>query len=386
MKERPLSLISSAFLSGCFLLILVLPVAQNLLHFAPEVALPEQRRLRNYPPLRWQWKALSSFPARFEAAFNDRFGGRGLLVRAQALAKFYWLQISPSPKVMMGRGGWFYLNNSITEYRGLAPLPAGRIRKWKKEFSQKQAYLKARGIRYLVVVVPNKEVIYPEFLPENVIQIRHRLYIDDLRKALPAEVRSHILDLRQTLLEAKKVGRLYLQTDSHWNQLGAAVGSDAVIARLSTWFPELRGEKDRGPFRIVNGKSGDLARLMGIEDHLREEAIVVPKKQRVRPAALLPGLRKKGLEHNAALVAIGGNQKRTAVVDGDSFSSALNLFLPAHFRRTLTIRPLLSFDDPFFKRVIEAEKPDVYIEVIVERNLASPPRAIDANKRRPGAD
>jgi len=387
MNERLLNPLSSAFLSVCFLLILIMPVAQNLLHFAPEVKLPEQRKLRSYPSLEWKWETVRSFPEAFEGAFNDHFGCRGLLVRGQALAKFYWLKISPSRKVVMGQGGWFYLKNSIPEYRGVAPLGGLRTTQWKKEISQKLAYLKKRGVHYLLVVVPNKEVIYPEYLPKGVTVIRPgRLYLDDLLKALPSEIRSHVLDLRPQLLNAKRLGPLYMQTDSHWNQLGAAVASDVVIAQLANWFPELGGEQDCSSFNVVEGKGGDLARLMGVEDHLRERAIVVPLKRRARAAALLPGLRKDGLERNAAFAGVGGKQMRKAVVDGDSYSAALNIFLPGHFRRTLTIRPLLSFQDPFFKRVIEAERPDVYIEVMVERNFANLPRVIDASRKGEGED
>jgi alginate O-acetyltransferase complex protein AlgJ len=386
MEERPLTVTPSAILSVCFLIILLLPVAENLVHFAPEIELPEKRRLQSYPAFKWEWKALASYPARFEAAFNDHFGWRGLLVRSQALAKFYWLRISPAPKVILGRDGWLFLESSIKEHRGLQPLPGVRIKQWKTQFAEKRAYLSARGIRYLIVVAPNKETVYPEFLPASVTQIHRRLFMDDLLKALPASAGLDILDLRQPLVQAKNMGRLYIRTDSHWNQLGAAVASDAIIERLSVWFPEFKAQKSGHSFRVLTGKSGDLARLMGLEEHLREEAIVIPGKQRLQPAPLKSRLKMKGLLGNRAIKSVGGKQHLNAIVTGDSFTNTLNMFLPGHFRRTLTIRPLIPFEDPFFQSVVEAEKPDVYIELVVDRHLANPPQVLGPAEENFDAD
>lgn len=375
MKDRPLSAASSTILIVCFLLILILPVAENLLHFGPRIELPEQRTLQKYPVFKWESNALLAYPQAFEAAFNDHFGLRGLLVRSQALAKYYWLRISPSPKVMLGRDGWLYLASSIDEYRGLKPLPGVRIKRWHKEFLAKKGFLAARGIQYLIVVAPNKETIYPEFLPERVTQVRQRLYMDDLLKSLPANAQFDILDLRGPLIQAKSIGRLYLRTDSHWNQLGAAVASDAIIERLSSWFPELPRRKNQNAFQTRKIKGGDLAQLMGLENNLHEEAIVVPKaSQRLRPAPLRSQIKRKGRAvGNAAVELDGGKQRRNAIITGDSFTNGLNVFLPTHFRRTLKIRPLVSFGDPFFQSIIEMEKPDVYIELVVDRHLANPP-------------
>jgi hypothetical protein len=76
MEDRPLTLISSLTLSACFLAALVLPVAENFLHFAPNMTLSEKRVLQKYPRFEWNPKALLSYPSAFETAFNDHFGLR----------------------------------------------------------------------------------------------------------------------------------------------------------------------------------------------------------------------------------------------------------------------------------------------------------------------
>ena len=182
--------------------------------------------LHSYPRFAWNAKRLLTYPARFEAAFNDHFGLRALLVRTQARVKFHWLGMSPSSKVVLGRDGWFYLSESIDEYRGIQNLPAAIIRQWRQEFEHKKSYLASRNIKYLVAIAPNKETVYPEFLPANIHQFRNKLYVDDLLKELPPDVRRDVLDLRKPLISAKGRGRLYFKTDSHWSQLGAALATE----------------------------------------------------------------------------------------------------------------------------------------------------------------
>jgi hypothetical protein len=165
--------------------------------------------------------------------------------------------------------------------------------------------------------------------------------------------------------------RLYFRTDSHWNLLGAAIASDAIITRLSSWFPELQSSmKKQKAFKTITGPSGGLAQMMGIGDQLREEVFVVPSPaQSLRPAALRSKATMKRILSNQAVESTDGKNYRNAVVTGDSFAEALNIFLPAHFRRTLKLQPYVPYQEPFFQTIVETEKPDVYIEVLVDRHL-----------------
>ena len=385
MKDRPLSVISSAILVICFLSLLVLPISENLLHFGPHVELPEERDLREYPIFKWDLAALCSYPSRFEEAFNDHFGLRGLLVRSQALAKYYWLHISPSPKVLLGRDGWLYLTTSLPEYRGVNPLAYVKIRAWIQEFESKRAFLAARGIRYLIVFAPNKETVYPEFLPESVYPVRQKLWLDQLLQALPADHKLDILDLRGPLIASKKSGRLYHRTDSHWNQIGAALATNAIIGRLARWFPELQEREIKGAPQSAWGRGGDLSRLIGIQDYLREETFIVHQPdQRLRDGTARYDLPMSVLQDRSVVLEFAEPRKRLCVIlAGDSFTEALNGFLPAYFQRSVKLSPVIPYPNllqELLPSMIEAEKPDIYIELLVDRHLVDPPLMIFPGK------
>jgi alginate O-acetyltransferase complex protein AlgJ len=384
MEDRPLTFISSLILSACFLAALVLPAAESFLHFAPNMTLSEKRVLQKYPRFEWNPKALLSYPSAFEAAFNDHFGLRAFLVRSQARAKLRWLHMSSSPKVALGRDGWWYLTESFDEYRGVRKLPRATTLQWLQEFKAKKTFFASRNIKYLVVIAPNKETVYPEFLPANIVQAQSNFYVDDFLKAVPAESQLNVLDLRETLIGAKHTGQLYFKTDSHWNQLGATIACDAVIRRLSSWLPELQFQPDSHEFRTKTGKSGDLSHMMSLEDRMHEESIMLLQRA---PAVrqIAPRMRKKisGILTNEAVMSVDTRNSCNAIVTGDSFSNAISIFLPGHFQRTLKFRPYLSYKDPIFKAIVAAEKPDVYLEILVDRHLINPPQVLSSQKKNP---
>jgi len=387
MKDRPPGAISSTILVVCFLALLVLPISETLLSFGPHVDLTEERELAQYPAFKWDSTELFTYSSRFEAAFNDHFGFRGLLVRWQALAKYHWLHISPSSQVLVGRDGWLYLTASLREHRGVNPLAGVKINAWIQEFEAKQAFLAARGIRYLIVFAPNKETVYPEYLPESFAPVRQELWVGQLLQGLPADDKLDTLDLREPLIAAKKFGRLYHRTDSHWNQLGAGVAAQAIVNHLAPWYPELQQREIEGPIRAVWGKGGDLARLMGIQNYLAEESLIIPEsesEQNLRPGVVRYDLPMSVLQWPpVVLESVEPRRRPCVILAGDSFNDSLNHILSTYFRRTLKLRPLMPYPGLFqelLPSLIEAEKPDIYIELLVDRNLVNAPVVIFPGK------
>src|SRR5579862_5989784 len=116
---------------------------------------------------------------------------------------------------------------------------------WKSYLEHRQQWLSAKGIKFLFVVAPDKESVYPEFLPPTIKSTSAQLAVDQLARYL-RETHSSVdlLSLREPLLDARtrEQERLYYKQDSHWNSLGAYYGYEAIIRRLSQWFPTLKAK------------------------------------------------------------------------------------------------------------------------------------------------
>src|SRR5262249_32737262 len=138
--------------------------------------LPEEERLAApLPKLKWDQNSLAALPSSFEKFFNDRLAFRIQLVRWRNYLKMRLFVISPTPAVVVGKDGWLFCEahfDSNTS-RERVPMTSTELASWKEVFEQRAHYLADKGIRYLVVVAPEKAQIYPEFLPER-LRLRGR--------------------------------------------------------------------------------------------------------------------------------------------------------------------------------------------------------------------
>jgi alginate O-acetyltransferase complex protein AlgJ len=99
--------------------------------------------------------------------------------------------------------------------------------------------IRARGIHLLVVPIPGKVAIYPEYCtstyPASAGPARNR---DFLRWSANLQRDGiDVVDLYQPLWEAKEQSSelLYLKVDSHWAPAGIGVAADVIAARANTF-------------------------------------------------------------------------------------------------------------------------------------------------------
>src|SRR5215472_11171889 len=170
MQTSPVRQKLEVALIAMFIAVIGLPLAGKLLPVEGAFALTENRRPAPLPTVQiggpgWGY-SIVSFPRRFERYWNDSFAFRWYLIRAHSLVKLA-LGVSPSPKALVGRDGYLFYagEQSVDYFRGVKPFTERDIVRWRADLEDRRAWLAARGIRYLVVVAPNKETIYPEFMP-----------------------------------------------------------------------------------------------------------------------------------------------------------------------------------------------------------------------------
>lgn len=366
-----------------FLALLVLPLTATNFRAPHQRSDTEYRDLNDFPAWEWNQAALDAFPKKFDDAFNDHFGFRSLFTRLHSLFKVYVLGVSPVDKVVLGKQEWLYLTESIKEYRGVKLIKGAKAAQWGKELQAKQAWLAARGIRYLLVVAPNKEEIYPEYLPNNITRLREHHYLDEILKNLSADLRGNVLDLREPLHRGKSLGLVYDRTDTHWSHLGAFLATNEILLRLQNGYPELQpAPLDQRPQTPCWGDGGDLARMVGLQNKMLEERLTFVPEPAPFPTGVMRFQQEwpeDSLQYPPTVFeSQGGPQKHTVLVTGDSFGGGLLEFLPYHFRRVVRLRPDVPYNGWFqglLPSLVEAEKPDVYLDVFCSRSLRFPPKA-----------
>lgn len=333
----------------------------------------EKRTGVSFPDIRADLDSISAFPDEFERFFKDRFGLRDLLVRNYSLLKWKVFRASISPKVVVGKEGWLYFNgdpeamdaNPIADFRGIEPLKPFELESLRWTFQGQAKWLNKSGIKYLLVVLPSKTGICPEYLPAVYTRSGAPRWREQFVSYLQKYTDVSVLDAGPSILEAQKANRVFMKTDTHWNDLGAYETYRDIVEVLSTWFPGMEPIPETSfdvRERMENGS--DLARLLHLDDVILEHQI------RLVPRFALRSPNRPETDHPRARV-FGGtddNDQPTAYVYRDSFTDHLIPFLGEHFREVEYEWGQVGAK----MRGIEERKPDVVLQIAADRILKVP--------------
>ena len=318
------------------------------------------------------WKLSRSLPGRFEAYFNDHFGFRTTLVRWLGMVEVGWLKVPTSPRVILGKQGFLFMNEEPVghDHRVTSPFTAQQLSGWRGVLEARRDWLAKRGIQYVVVFAPRKQAVYPEALPR--LLRRREEGGSRLDQLLGCWTGSEfpVVDLRRPLRQAKTRERLYHFTDTHWNSRAAFVGYQCVTEALGRWFPGVQ-PLPRSAFREGSEgvRGGDCARFLGLAGELREERLLLeprmPWRYRVAHADVRPT--RWGTRAATTLEREDPGLPK-AVMFHDSFGAYLDSFLAEHFRRIVLVWERT--DIPVFETArVDWERPDVVIQEIAELKL-----------------
>lgn len=370
-KLHPLE---AAALAVLFSAAISLPLVKWLVTGEPDTSPRENRTLAPRPVFAGKWKYMLVYvPQQCDAWFADHFGLRSQLLQAGSVLSTDWFRYSSH--ALVGKDGWFFYK--VTPPVFVESLSDKTLEKWKNYLENRQQWLAARGIKYLFVVPADKDSIYPEFLPPTAGQPPATLPVDQLARYL-AETHStvKILSLRQPLLDAKKIegNRLFYKQDGHWNSVGAFYGYQAIIRRLSEWFPALKPES-RSAYRVIFAREQkrDVAHMAGLPE---SAAVEGPVLQSLSPVPFHFETEQGptfGVSPFATVLQNPAGLPR-AVMAGDSFSRALMPYLSLNFSRITYLSPEYALPlHGATAKILADDKPDVFIEERIQRFLPDVP-------------
>ena len=208
-------------------------------------------------------------------------------------------------------------------------------------------------------------------VPDWAVRIVQRTPLDRLGADLARYPQLQFIDLREPLRAAKGGERLYYQTDSHWNYLGATVGYQALMSKVALALPGLTVAPVTRPAYVpgVDYYSGDLAQMLGLQRQFRETDIAPLGKILATPESRCA---KQDTVASTPVVEAyvyrcPNAPRFTALVYRDSMAIPLIPMLAENFSRTTFVSSAQL--DP---ALVERLQPDIVIEESVERGLAAP--------------
>jgi len=314
------------------------------------------------------WK---QFPSRYEKYFNDNFGLRNTLIFVNNFFKYGLFSISPVPRVLAGKNGWlFYADKDdgdpVACYRGTNLFSDTELYIIKKNIEGHRDFYKKFGIPLIILIVPNKHSIYPEYLPDNLKRVSKETRTDQFIKYLSISSDMMVLDLRKTLIEKKGRELLYQKTGTHWNSLGAFWGYKDLITAIGRFFPEINNKRLTDyniEHEMVEGH--DLANMLALKDLLKENEIIMSPKFKISARTSKRDLIINGKKVHLTISGTDDPGLPSAMMVHDSFGGGLQPYLSEHFSRIAYV-PILDLNSEIIKK---EKKPDIVIYEVAERYL-----------------
>ncbi|MCP3931674.1 MAG: hypothetical protein GY705_21540 [Bacteroidetes bacterium] len=368
----------SIAISVLFIPFIFLPLTVSLFTGEQEISQTEKRKLASLPEFHWQWDIFKEYTDSFEDYFNDHFGLREQLIGLYNLLYVKILKNSPNPLVVMGKGDWIFYSGegTLDDFLGLDQPSLYELESWKQILKDRQEWLADQGVQYLLVIPPNKMMVYPEKLPWRIGRMAGDtaldLFIQHLEKM--GEPIPGFVNLRAEFEEKKNIGDLYFHTDTHWNNRGAFLAYQNILGHILQEYPQtyMLDDSDLHEEKVTH--IGDITLLLQLGDYLQEsnvskyniknrcaDKVYSPLKDMVHPDESLAG-------KTMYLPVVNGCQEKdlTVLLIHDSFG----LFLRDYFSQTFKRVVFSSYIDlKDLKTFIRKEKPHVVIDERVARNI-----------------
>ncbi|MCK5221921.1 MAG: hypothetical protein KAR14_10105, partial [Candidatus Aminicenantes bacterium] len=324
----------------------------------------------------------SIFPyfRKYEAYYNDNFSFRSFLISWYNVLKYNLSGTSPLDSVYIGKEGWLFLakESGITldkYYFSFDLFKSSDMKLWKERILQRKNWAESLGCTYLLIVIPNKQTIYPKMMPSGMNTALSKSMMDQLFEYLHPELDNIVIDLRNKFRKEKEEHRLYQKTDTHWNQLGAYSAYRSILNYLSVISGENIEPDDISEFRIElrEKDGGDLARLLSFHKSKYRDRIITLEREEdnnIESSEINPDF-----ADSSVLVNKNKNgQFPPLLFIYDSFGEYLNRYLSSQFIESYLIqnRDLNIYSDLIKKKGIK-----YIVEEIAERHfLQKPPEAL----------
>lgn len=352
-----------------FFSLLLLPLADRLLHFLPTLPSTENREMA-LQPLIHEIINPTSFSKKFDNYWADNFGGRNYLIRGNSWLWVKTLRQSPVPYVIFGKENFLFYKSevkadgpSLNDYQGLAPLTQSEIDQIITSITTVQEHLSSRNIKLVVVVAPNKHTIYPELLPNSYKRYSYTTRLDQLLDALPPSIK--LLDLRSILIAGKSTYPTYYATDSHWNNFGAYLAANEIIKSINDKVLKPQALSEYKVTATPSQGVGDLATMLSARNMLPDYQLDLT------PLNPLPvgdnGYNYKNGKYSGHIWTQPNSVLPRLLFFGDSFRDSLTPFLVPYFSTSYVMGYSKNYEIDY--DLFDVANPNVVIWEVAERYL-----------------
>lgn len=345
---------------------LLIACLNSFLGWIPDRKNAENRMLSSFPT--FSWSACLQYPEALNAYIEEHYSFRNTFFFLNSLLHTKVLKASALPdKVILGKQHWFYYNesNTVNDFRRMTTIDTMEMMNVVRILHSRMQWLKKRHIHFYILVPPNKERIYPEFMPSAYYPVNgvghNRL--DFYKKILTQSSPVQIIDPTDSLYVAKLKKDVYYATDTHWNLYGGFKGYQCLMTAILKDFPSLTMMREED-FKISDNfvEEGDLASMLALNSIYKRKEYSFTFKDSTKDLGHLTSS-DIILRFDNQHILDSANLK--LLMFRDSYANYLIPFLNMHFKKAVYV-----WNYEFMNQLIEEEKPDIVVFESLERFLS----------------
>lgn len=172
------------------------------------------------------WPPSFAFFQEFDNWWKDHFPTRSYLVSANNLLLSKIFKTSGNERVVVGKEGWMFFDATVKDYLHLQTMSDEDISRALTSLRLQREYVESQGKQWAVFLIPNKNHIYPEYMPDRYKPLAQESNLSRMQAGL-----LDAPDLKDVLLQAKKTEKekIYHKEDSHWTGLGSYYGYKTIM-------------------------------------------------------------------------------------------------------------------------------------------------------------
>ena len=142
-----------------------------------------------------------------------------------------------STQVLGGKGEWLFYKSpedgdSIADYVGESRFDRRLLDDTLDALGELDQKLRRQGVPFCLLVAPNKENVYPEYMPDKIVRVSSESRTDVMMQYLLDRADFPVAYPKKALMDGKRHAQLYYTMDTHWNILGGYIGVQSVMEAI----------------------------------------------------------------------------------------------------------------------------------------------------------
>lgn len=313
----------------------------------------EKRELSEFPSVIKKDGGLNfEFTSQLETYVSEHFAFRSGLVSLNSMLKSGIFRTSSNEKVIVGKDGWLFFNETLPDYTGNGAPDENALRRVVKSLSLMNEYADDSGMNFIFVPAPNKNTVYGEYMPSRYIKSDFSV-LDTLFALIAEDGSIAYADVRGLFTESSEL--LYHKRDTHWNNKGALTVVNYVLDSIQ----KSHNDFSKASANIERTWDGDLDSMLFPSLGYKDDQVVYDIDYSYRYLTKYKG------PDDISIKTANDNAEGTMYMFRDSFCNSMLPFLAENFASAEFTRSV-----PYRFDKIE-EGTDVIIFEIVERNLTN---------------